>query len=160
LSTKIHATADAPGNPTAFYLTPGQASDLEGADALLADTPAQTVIADKAFDADERVIEPLRAAQRQDCPQLPGCHSSCSCRRLAQLMTRPYGLAAPKDTPQEVAEVLPRAVHAALRDSELLKVFRADGASEVHRAGQAFTKLILRDLARWCWHVRAVLERQ
>jgi len=57
LSTKIHATVDALGNPTAFHLTPGQASDLEGADALLADTPAQTVIADKAFDADERVIE-------------------------------------------------------------------------------------------------------
>jgi len=65
LSTKIHATVDALGNPTGFHLTPGQASDLEGADVLLADTPAQTVIADKAFDADERVIEPLLAAQKQ-----------------------------------------------------------------------------------------------
>jgi transposase len=50
LSTKIHATVDALGNPTRFHLTPGQAHDLEGADALLAD---------KAYDADERVIEPL-----------------------------------------------------------------------------------------------------
>jgi len=65
LSTKIHATVDALGNPTAFHLTPGQASDLQGADALLANTPAQTVIADKAFDANERVIEPLLAAQKQ-----------------------------------------------------------------------------------------------
>jgi len=65
LSTKIHATVDALGNPTAFHLTPGQASDLDGADVLLADTPAHTVIADKAFDADERVIEPLLAAQKQ-----------------------------------------------------------------------------------------------
>jgi len=48
-----------------FYLTPGQASNLEGADVLLANTPAQTVIADKAFDANERVIEPLLAAKKQ-----------------------------------------------------------------------------------------------
>lgn len=35
LSTKIHATVDALGNPTGFHLAPGQAHDLEGADALL-----------------------------------------------------------------------------------------------------------------------------
>ncbi|WP_409348850.1 hypothetical protein [Ralstonia syzygii] len=35
---------DALGNPTGFYLTPGQASDLEGADVLLKDTPAEVVI--------------------------------------------------------------------------------------------------------------------
>ena len=38
LSTKIHATVDALGNPTGFHLTAGQAHDLEGADALLKDT--------------------------------------------------------------------------------------------------------------------------
>ena len=32
LSTKIHATTDALGNPTSFALTPGQTHDLEGAD--------------------------------------------------------------------------------------------------------------------------------
>jgi transposase len=62
LSTKIHATVDALGNPTSFHLTAGQAHDLEGADALLPAVEATTVIADKAFDADERVIEPLTAA--------------------------------------------------------------------------------------------------
>lgn len=62
LSTKIHATCDARGNPTGFHLTPGQAHDLEGADALLPRIDADTVIADKAFDADERVIEPLQKA--------------------------------------------------------------------------------------------------
>ena len=35
LSTKIHALVDALGNPLAFLLTPGQAHDLVGADALL-----------------------------------------------------------------------------------------------------------------------------
>jgi IS5 family transposase len=50
LSTKIHTTVDALGNPTGFHLTPGQSHDLEGADVLLKDTPGQTVIADKAYD--------------------------------------------------------------------------------------------------------------
>jgi len=62
LSTKIHLTVDALGNPLAFFLTGGQAHDLQGADALLPQMKADTVLADKAFDADERVIEPLLAA--------------------------------------------------------------------------------------------------
>jgi len=62
LSTKIHATADALGNPAGFLLTPGQAHDLDGADALLPAIQANILIADKAFDADKRVIEPLQNA--------------------------------------------------------------------------------------------------
>ena len=62
LTTKIHATCDALGNPTGFFLTPGQAHDLQGADALLPQVSANTVIADKAYDADERVLEPLATA--------------------------------------------------------------------------------------------------
>jgi transposase len=50
---------DALGNPTGFHLTPGQAHDLERADVLLKDTAAATVVADKAYDAQARVIEPL-----------------------------------------------------------------------------------------------------
>lgn len=52
---------DALGNPLSFHLTPGQASDLEGADHLLPDVIAETVLADKGYDADERVIEPRKA---------------------------------------------------------------------------------------------------
>jgi transposase len=62
LSTKIHAMVDALGNPLAFLLTAGQAHDLQGADALLPQMQADTLLADKAFDADLRVIEPLLAA--------------------------------------------------------------------------------------------------
>jgi transposase len=62
LSTKIHATTDALGNPTAFHLTGGQASDLAGADALLPGVTAATVIADKGYDAEARVLAPLREA--------------------------------------------------------------------------------------------------
>jgi transposase len=62
LSTKIHATVDALGNPTSFALTPGQFHDLEGADRLLPGIEANTIIADKGFDADGRVIVPLLRA--------------------------------------------------------------------------------------------------
>lgn len=48
--------------PTALHLTPGQALDLEGADALLPGTPVAIVIADKAYDAQERIINPLQSA--------------------------------------------------------------------------------------------------
>ena len=53
---------DALGNPVGFFLTGGEAHDLVGADHLLPDMRAETLIADKAFDADERVIAPLAAA--------------------------------------------------------------------------------------------------
>jgi transposase len=62
LTTKIHALVDALGNPIGFALTGGQAHDLVGADRLLPAIEADTLIADKAFDADERVIKPLAAA--------------------------------------------------------------------------------------------------
>ena len=62
MSTKIHATVDALGNPTGFALSPGQAHDLDGADALLPGLQADTLIADKAFDAEERVLGPLTRA--------------------------------------------------------------------------------------------------
>jgi transposase len=62
LSTKIHATVDALGNPTGFHLSPGQACDLEGADVLLPLVAADIVLADKGFDADERVLIPLQQA--------------------------------------------------------------------------------------------------
>ena len=65
MSTKIHAMVDALGNPIAFFLTPGQAHDLEGADALLPQMQADALLADKAFDADERVIKPLLAAGKK-----------------------------------------------------------------------------------------------
>ena len=64
LSTKIHALVDALGNPLRFLLTPGQVHDLTGSDALLPQMAADLLIADKAYDADARVIEPLTAARK------------------------------------------------------------------------------------------------
>ncbi len=53
LSTKIHALVDADGLPIRLSLTPGQASDVHGAEALLNDLEKGTVVlADKGYDAD------------------------------------------------------------------------------------------------------------
>jgi transposase len=72
LSTKIHALVDALGNPLAFLLTAGQAHDLLGADALLPKMAAGQLIADKAFDADARIREPLaRAGKSAVIPPRP-----------------------------------------------------------------------------------------
>ncbi len=65
MSTKIHATCDALGNPLGFHLTPGQDCDLDGADHLLDDLEAAVLLADKAYDADERVLKPLAQAGKQ-----------------------------------------------------------------------------------------------
>ena len=65
LSTKIHATCDALGNPTGFHLTAGQRHELIGADVLMPKlTASKTVLADKAYDADKRMRHKLRNA---DC---------------------------------------------------------------------------------------------
>ena len=62
LSTKIHTTVDALGNPTGFHLTAGQACDLDGADILLPQLQSDTLLADKGYDADERVLLRLEQA--------------------------------------------------------------------------------------------------
>lgn len=53
---------DALGNPLKVTLTAGQVHDLAGADALVPGMEADALLADKAYDADKRVIEPLEAA--------------------------------------------------------------------------------------------------
>lgn len=60
LSTKIHATVDALSNPLSFHLTPGQACNLDGADKLLPGLVANTVLANKGYDADKRVLDQLQ----------------------------------------------------------------------------------------------------
>jgi transposase len=45
-----------------FLLTPGPAHALVGAEALLPQVKANTVIADKGYDTDARVLAPLTAA--------------------------------------------------------------------------------------------------
>ena len=63
LSTKIHATYDALGNPTGFNLTAGQCHDLDGSDVLLEelDDEVEALLADKAYDDGEPVTKQLEA---------------------------------------------------------------------------------------------------
>ena len=64
---------DALGNPLAFHLTGGQAHDLEGSDVFLPQMQAAVLLADKAFDADKRVIQPLLATGKTPViPSVPG----------------------------------------------------------------------------------------
>jgi transposase len=55
------------GNPTGFHLTPGQAHDLQGADVLLPNvlSKVQSFLADKAYDAQRRVLDLLSSADVQ-----------------------------------------------------------------------------------------------
>ena len=65
LSTKIHTRTDALGNPTGFYLTAGQAHDLNGADVLLDLSLSRTWLMDKAYNSKDRVINPIQEAKGQ-----------------------------------------------------------------------------------------------
>jgi hypothetical protein len=88
LGTKIHTMVDALGNPLGFHLTGGEAHDLVGADHLLPDMQADTLIADKAFDADERVIKPLAAAGKA-CDPVEGQSAIASGVRSRSLQGAP-----------------------------------------------------------------------
>ena len=52
MSTKLHLAVRGLGCPVRFTLTPGQAGDVRQAGPLIADLPAEVVIADTAYDAD------------------------------------------------------------------------------------------------------------
>jgi transposase len=53
---------DALGNPIGFHLTGGQVHDLVGSDTLIPNMQATGLLADKAYDADDRVVTPLLKA--------------------------------------------------------------------------------------------------
>lgn len=52
MSTKIHAAVEALGNPLRWRLSAGQVADIVEAAALIEGIEAQSVIADKGYDAD------------------------------------------------------------------------------------------------------------
>ena len=80
LSTKIHAICDGLGRPTAFHLSGGQVHDLSGADALLGGIQAKILLADKAYDAEKRVLSGLKAKN---------CQGVIPCRNTHKVQ-RPY----------------------------------------------------------------------
>jgi len=56
---------DALGNPIGFHLTAGQSCDLDGADVLLPKMKANVLLADKGYDADQRVLLALQQARKK-----------------------------------------------------------------------------------------------
>ncbi len=51
MSTKIRAVIDALGNPLRFILAPGQVNDITLAEELIAELPADHVLAGKEYDS-------------------------------------------------------------------------------------------------------------
>ncbi len=69
-TTKVHALVDVIGRPLCFVLTPGNASDMKGADLLIAHTMGmKRAIADRGYDAN-RLRSTLRS--QNTIPVIPG----------------------------------------------------------------------------------------
>ena len=64
LTTKIHASVDALGNPWRLILTGGQEADVTQGAALVSAIPTGAVIADKGYDSDA-LIETIEASGAQ-----------------------------------------------------------------------------------------------
>ena len=52
MTTKLHVAVDALGNPLRVILSAGQVADIEQAEALIKDQPAELIVADKGYDSD------------------------------------------------------------------------------------------------------------
>src|SRR5215207_8214166 len=50
--TKVHVAVDAPGNPVALHLSPGQDADITHAGVLIGDLEPEAVLGDKSYDGD------------------------------------------------------------------------------------------------------------
>ena len=86
MSTKIHALVDALGNPLRFILTPGQVNDITQAEELIAELPADHVLADKGYDSKalrETILNQGAVPvipPRKTSPQMP-CDFALYCER-------------------------------------------------------------------------------
>jgi transposase len=86
MSTKIHALVDALGNPLRFILTPGQVNDITQAEKLIAELPADHVLADKGYDSKalrETILNQGAVPvipPRKTSPQMP-CDFALYCER-------------------------------------------------------------------------------
>jgi len=72
LNPKKHAAVDVLCNPTSFHFMLGQAHDLCGTDELIPHLEGDIVLADKAYDAAERVIDVLQmqGSNRSFCQKI------------------------------------------------------------------------------------------
>ncbi len=56
-STKIDSACDAPGNALRFILTGGERNDITQAEQLIENFPADAVLADKGYDANDFIFK-------------------------------------------------------------------------------------------------------
>ncbi|PTQ07299.1 hypothetical protein CLG96_17215 [Sphingomonas oleivorans] len=69
-TTKVHALVDVLGRPLRLVLTPGNTSDVKGADLLIGDAAGmKRLIADRGYDAN-RIRDALR--EQGTIPVIPG----------------------------------------------------------------------------------------
>ena len=68
LTTKLHVSVDALGNPLRVILSAGHIADIECAAKTIEGLPAQTVIADKGYDADHFVAKIVAAGAQAVIP--------------------------------------------------------------------------------------------
>jgi len=92
-----------------------------------------------------RLLAVSSAHRIADLPDVPTLKES----GIDVVMSQWYGLAAPKGTPQEVSNRLTQAVQEAMKQPELLRIYRANGAQEAHRSGDAFREFVLGDIANY-----------
>jgi transposase len=64
LTSKIHAVVDALGNPVRWLLAGGEVADITQAKLLLVGLKTNSVLADKAYDAND-LVEYIRAGNAQ-----------------------------------------------------------------------------------------------
>ncbi len=67
-SSKIHFTTDALGNPLKIVITEGQASDISCASVMVNGYDATVILADKAYDANDFLIEGLLQGHIMEIP--------------------------------------------------------------------------------------------
>jgi len=84
-TTKIHALVDALGNPIKFILTSGQRNDITQAKSLSATVEGVPLIADRAYDCDEFIID----LEKRSCtPVIPSKSNRISKRTYDEYIYR------------------------------------------------------------------------
>jgi transposase len=82
LSTKIHTTVDALGNPFHWIVTGSEGADITQAHAPVEGLNTQAVIGDKSYDADAlvaRFFNRLKQFRRMARTMINWCATSCPC---------------------------------------------------------------------------------
>lgn len=90
----------------------------------------------------------LAVSSRERIPSMPDIPTLKE-SGINVVMTQWYGLAAPAGTTKDVVDHIIQAVKESMKDPELLKVYRSNGARESDLTGDAFLTFIKQDIANY-----------